>query len=89
METEINKKHRKSVIGMVSSNKMTNTITVKAERRRKHPRYGKVVKKVTVYKAHDEENKAVQGDKVEIIESRPISKSKRWRLTRIVKNKGC
>ena len=85
METEKNIKHRKSVIGIVSSNKMLKTITVKAEKRVKHPRYGKFVKRVTVYKAHDEENKAVQGDKVEIIESRPISKSKRWRLTRIVK----
>lgn len=85
METEKNKKHRKTVIGIVSSNKMTNTITVKSERRIKHPRYGKFVKRVTVYKAHDEENKAEQGDKVEIMESRPISKDKRWRLVRIVK----
>ncbi|MBC8554887.1 MAG: 30S ribosomal protein S17 [Candidatus Brocadiales bacterium] len=85
METEKNKKHIKTVIGIVSSNKMTNTITVKAERRVKHPRYGKFVKRVTVYKAHDEGNKAVQGDKVEIVESRPLSKDKRWRLVRIVK----
>jgi small subunit ribosomal protein S17 len=85
METEKNKKYRKTVIGIVSSNKMTNTITVKAERRIKHPRYGKFVKRVSVYKAHDEENKAEQGDKVEIVESRPISKDKRWRLVRIVK----
>ena len=85
METEKNIKHRKSVIGIVSSNKMLKTITVKAEKRVKHPRYGKFVKRVTVYKAHDEENKAVQGDKVEIVESRPLSKDKRWRLVRIVK----
>jgi len=58
---------------------------VKAEKRVKHPRYGKFVKRVTVYKAHDEGNKAVQGDKVEIVESRPLSKDKRWRLVRIVK----
>ncbi len=64
---------------------MTNTITVKAERRVKHPRYGKFVRRSTVYKAHDEGNKAEQGDKVEIVESRPISKDKRWRLVRIVK----
>jgi small subunit ribosomal protein S17 len=64
---------------------MLKTITVKAERRVKHPRYGKFVKRVTVYKAHDEENMAGQGDKVEIVESRPISKDKRWRLVRIVK----
>ena len=85
METEKNKKHIKSVIGIVSSNKMTSTITVKTERRVKHPRYGKFVKRVTVYKAHDEGNKAAQSDKVEIVESRPISKDKRWRLVRIVK----
>jgi small subunit ribosomal protein S17 len=85
METEKNKKHRKTVIGVVSSNKMTNTITVKTERRIKHPRYKKFVKRVTVYKAHDAESKAEQGDKVEIVESRPISKNKRWRLVRIVK----
>ncbi len=85
METEKNKKKRKHVIGMVSSNKMINTITVKAERRVKHPRYGKFVRRITVYKVHDEGNKAAQGDKVEIVESRPISKDKRWRLVRIVK----
>ena len=85
METEKNKKQRKTVICVVSSDKMTNTITVKTERRIKHPRYGKFVKRVTVYKAHDEGNKAVQGDKVEIVESRPLSKDKRWRLVRIVK----
>ncbi len=85
METEKNRKYRKTVIGVVSSNKMLKTITVKAERRVKHPRYGKFVKRVTAYKAHDEDNKAGQGDKVEIVESRPISKDKRWRLVRIVK----
>lgn len=85
MEIEKNKKHRKTVIGVVSSDKMQKTITVKAERRVKHPRYGKFVKRATVYKAHDEENKAGRGDKVEIIEARPLSKDKRWRLVRIVK----
>jgi small subunit ribosomal protein S17 len=85
METEKNKKHIKTVIGFVTSTKMTNTITVKAEKRVKHPRYGKFVRRSTVYKAHDEGNKAEQGDKVEIVESRPISKDKRWRLVRIVK----
>lgn len=85
METEKKEKHRKTVIGVVSSNKMSKTITVKVERREKHRRYGKFVRRVTVYKAHDEENKAGQGDKVEIVESRPISKDKRWRLVRIVK----
>ncbi len=85
MEIEKNKIHRKKVIGIVSSDKMLKTITVKAEKRVKHPRYGKFVKRVTVYKAHDEENKAGLGDKVEIVEARPLSKDKRWRLVRIVK----
>ncbi len=85
METEEKKKHRKTVVGIVSSDKMVKTITVKTERRVKHPRYGKFVKRVAVYKAHDEENKAVCGDKVEIVEARPISKDKRWRLVRIMK----
>ncbi len=85
MVTEKKNKYRKTVIGVVSSNKMSQTITVKSERRVKHSKYGKFVKRVTVYKAHDGENKAAKGDKVEIIESRPISKSKRWRLVRIVK----
>ncbi len=85
MTNENLKKCRKTVIGVVSSDKMLKTITVKSERRKKHPRYGKFVKRVTVYKAHDEENKAAKGDNVEIVESRPISKDKRWRLVRIVK----
>lgn len=85
METDKNSKRRKTVIGVVSSSKMSKTITVKLERRVKHPRYGKFVKRTTVYKAHDEENKAGNGDKVEIVETRPLSKSKRWRLVRIIK----
>lgn len=85
MATDKKNKHRKTVIGVVSSSKMLKTITVKSERRVKHPKYGKFVKRVTVYKAHDEENNAVKGDTVEIAESRPISKDKRWRLVRIVK----
>ncbi len=85
MATEKKNKHRKTVVGVVSSSKMLKTITVKSERRVKHPRYGKFVKRVTVYKAHDEENKASKGDKVEIVESRPMSKDKRWRLVSIVK----
>ncbi|MGR3175380.1 MAG: 30S ribosomal protein S17 [Candidatus Scalindua sp.] len=85
METDKNSKRRKTVIGVVSSSKMSKTITVKSERHVKHPRYGKFVRRMTVYKAHDEENKAGNGDKVEIVEARPLSKSKRWRLVRIIK----
>lgn len=84
MKTKESSKQRKTVIGVVSSNKMHKTISVRSERRVKHARYGKYVKRVTVYKAHDEENKASEGDTVEIVESRPLSKDKRWRLVRIV-----
>ncbi len=76
---------RKTVIGVVTSNKMFKTITVKSEKLVKHPKYGKFVRRVTAYKAHDEENKVSIGDKVEISETRPLSKTKRWRLVRIVK----
>ncbi len=75
---------RKTVNGVVTSNKMFKTITVKSEKLVKHPKYGKFVRRVTTYKAHDEENKASMGDKVEITETRPLSKTKRWRLVRIV-----
>ncbi len=75
---------KKWVVGIVSSNKMNKTITVKVEKLVKHPLYGKYVKRVTVYKAHDEENKAKVGDKVEIMETRPLSKTKHWRLVRIL-----
>lgn len=76
---------RKTVSGVVTSNKMFKTITVKSEKLVKHPKYGKFVRRVTTYKAHDEENKASIGDKVEIAEIRPLSKTKRWRLVGIVK----
>ena len=76
---------RKTVNGVVTSNKMSKTITVKSEKLVKHPKYGKFVRRVTTYKAHDEENKASIGDKVEIAEIRPLSKTKRWRLVGIVK----
>ncbi|MHC4196565.1 MAG: 30S ribosomal protein S17 [Planctomycetota bacterium] len=78
------KGRRKSVIGIVSSDKMNRTIVVRVEKLRKHPRYGKYVKSITVYKTHDQENKAKVGDKVEIKETRPLSKTKRWRLVKIL-----
>ena len=76
---------RKTVNGVVTSNKMSKTITVKSEKLVKHPKYGKFVRRTTTYKAHDEENKASIGDTVEIAETRPLSKTKRWRLVGIVK----
>jgi small subunit ribosomal protein S17 len=75
---------RKIRIGVVTSNKMTKTITVAVERKVKHPIYGKFVKKTTKFHAHDEKNEASIGDVVRIMESRPMSKTKRWRLVEIV-----
>lgn len=75
---------RKIIVGVVTSDKMEKTVAVGVEKLVKHPKYGKFVKRSTIYKAHDEENKAKVGDKVEIMEVRPLSKSKRWRLVRIL-----
>jgi small subunit ribosomal protein S17 len=75
---------RKTRIGVVTSNKMTKTITVAVERKVKHPIYGKFVKKTTKFHAHDEKNEASIGDIVRIMESRPMSKTKRWRLVEIL-----
>lgn len=75
---------RKVRIGVVSSNKMDKTITVKVERKVKHPLYGKFVKKSNGLHAHDEKNECNIGDVVRIMETRPLSKSKRWRLLEVV-----
>ncbi len=76
--------NRKVRIGIVSSNKMAKTITVMVERKIKHPIYGKFLKKTTSFHAHDEENTAGIGDTVRIMETRPLSKTKRWRLVEII-----
>jgi small subunit ribosomal protein S17 len=75
---------RKTRIGVVTSNKMTKTITVAVERKVKHPIYGKFVKKTTKFHAHDEKNECSIGDVVRIMETRPLSKTKRWRLVEIL-----
>lgn len=75
---------RKIRIGVVTSNKMTKTITVAVERRVKHQIYGKFVKKTTRFHAHDEKNECSIGDTVKIMETRPLSKTKRWRLVEVV-----
>lgn len=75
---------RKTRIGVVSSNKMNKTITVAVERKVKHPIYGKFLKKTSKFHAHDEKNECSIGDVVKIMESRPLSKTKRWRLIEIV-----
>jgi len=80
----IDRKRRKTRIGIVSSNKMMKTITVAVERKVKHPIYGKFLKKTTKFHAHDDLNAAGIGDVVRIMETRPLSKTKRWRLVEII-----
>ena len=75
---------RKTRTGVVTSDKMDKTITVAVERKVKHPIYGKFVKKTTRFHAHDEKNECTIGDIVKIMETRPLSKTKRWRLVEIV-----
>jgi small subunit ribosomal protein S17 len=75
---------RKERIGLVVSDRMSKTITVSVERKVKHPIYGKFVKKSTKFKAHDEKNESHIGDTVRIMETRPLSKDKRWRLVEIL-----
>jgi small subunit ribosomal protein S17 len=75
---------RKTRIGVVTSNKMAKTITVAVERKVKHPIYGKFVKKTTKFHAHDEKSECSIGDLVRIMETRPLSKTKRWRLVEVV-----
>lgn len=75
---------RKERIGLVKSNKMEKSIVVAVERKVKHPKYGKFVKLTTTFFAHDEKNECTIGDTVKIMETRPLSKNKRWRLVEVV-----
>ena len=75
---------RKERVGVVVSNKMDKSIVIKVERKVKHPLYGKFVKKSTKFMAHDEKNECNIGDVVRIMETRPLSKNKCWRLVEIV-----
>lgn len=75
---------RKTKIGIVTSNRMEKTVTVEIESKVKHPIYGKFVKKTTKFHAHDEKNECGIGDTVKIMEARPLSKTKRWRLVEVV-----
>ena len=74
---------RKERIGIVVSNKMNKSISVMVERKVMHPKYGKFVKRSTKFMAHDEKNECRMGDTVRIMETRPLSKNKRWRLVEI------
>jgi small subunit ribosomal protein S17 len=81
--TEVVRNLRKTKTGLVTSNKMDKTITVKVERKIKHPLYGKFLKKSTSFHAHDGNNECNIGDTVKIMECRPLSKTKRWRLVEV------
>lgn len=83
MET-IERNLRKERVGLVRSTKMDKTIVVAVERKVKHPKYGKFVKKTTTFMAHDDNNECGAGDTVKIMETRPMSKNKRWRMVEII-----
>ena len=76
---------RRTAVGVVVSDKMKKTRRVEIPRLEKHPRYGKYIKRRTICYAHDEQNESHVGDTVEIMEARPMSKLKRWRLVKVVK----
>ena len=84
MEQTIDRSDRKEKTGTVISNKMTKSIVVAVERKVKHEKYGKFVKKTSTFMAHDEKNECNIGDTVRIMETRPLSKSKCWRLVEII-----
>ena len=75
---------RKTRVGIVTSDKMDKTVVVTIKDRVRHPLYGKIINRTVKYKAHDEENACGVGDKVLIMETRPLSKDKRWRVVEIV-----
>ena len=75
---------RKVMTGIVKSNKMDKTVVVSVETNIRHKVYGKIVKKTYTLKAHDENNECQEGDKVQVMETRPLSKDKRWRVVKVV-----
>ncbi len=77
----------KERVGIVVSNKMQKTVVVSVENRSAHPKYGKVVVRTKKYKVHDEENQCKEGDRVRILETRPLSRTKRWTLAEILSTK--
>ncbi|AEV34023.1 30S ribosomal protein S17 [Owenweeksia hongkongensis] len=81
---EIKRNLRKERIGVVTSNKMEKSITVSVERKKKHPIYGKFIKLTKKFHAHDDKNECNIGDTVRIMETRPLSKTKNWRLVEII-----
>ena len=83
-DEKMDRNDRKARIGVVVSDKAEKTVTVQVERRFAHPLYGKQVAKTKKYQAHDEENEYRVGDKVRIVETRPLSKMKRWRVAELI-----
>ncbi len=79
-----NRNLRKTRVGKVVSDRMEKTVVVAIEDNVKHPTYGKIIKRTSKVNAHDENNECQIGDKVEVMETRPLSKTKRWRVTRII-----
>lgn len=80
----VERKLQKTVVGKVTSNKMDKTVTVAVESNVKHPLYGKIIRRTHKVHAHDENNDCNIGDRVRVMETRPVSKSKRWRLIDII-----
>jgi len=83
-DSTVERNDRKERIGVVQSAKMDKTITVSVRRQMKHPMYGKYLERSSKHMTHDEDNEANEGDTVRIMETRPISKNKRWRLVEII-----
>ena len=84
MSEAVERNLRKTRVGMVVSDKMDKTVVVAIQDKVKHPKYGKVIKRTVKFKAHDENNECAVGDKVSIMETRPLSKEKRWRVVEII-----
>ena len=84
MSEAVERNLRKTRVGMVVSDKMDKTVVVAIQDNVKHPTYGKVIKRTVKFKAHDENNECAVGDKVSIMETRPLSKEKRWRVVEII-----
>jgi len=84
MTEERQRGRRKTLVGVVVSDKMHKTVVVMVERLVRHAMYGKMIRRKTTFKAHDEENRCRIGDKVVIVETRPLSKEKHWRITEVL-----
>jgi small subunit ribosomal protein S17 len=83
-KTEAPRRNRKSIIGVVSSDKMQKTVVVTVTHRVRHPMYKKYISRLVKYKAHDEKSEAKVGDRVLLVESRPLSREKRWRVQKVI-----